>query len=142
MTREDIRAIFPEANEEQVTAMLNANNTEVNEAKTKHKGTEGGPTASDLQAEKKRGDDLEKELNELKNANAVRQIREKVAGEKKIPANLLTGDTEELCNAQADAILAFAQPEGYPVVKDGGDPSKTPTSSTGKQFAEWAKQLI
>lgn len=120
MKREDITAIFPEATEEQITAFLNANNTEVNDWKTKYNGLKGGPTVEDLQAEKDKNAQLEAELNGLKNANAVRLVREKVAGEKKIPANLLTADTEEACNAQADAILAFANPEGYPAIKDGG----------------------
>lgn len=133
MTREDISAIFPEATEEQVTAFLNANNTEVNDYRTKYEGLKKGPTAAELQAEKDKSAKLETELNTLKNANAVRLVREKVAGEKKIPVNLLTADTEELCNAQADAILAFAQPEGYPVVKDGG----TPTGEGKNGDAEW-----
>ena len=32
---------------------------------------------------------------------------------------------------------AFAQEGGYPAVKDGGDPAKTPTGSTRDQFAAW-----
>ena len=123
MKREDITAIFPEATEEQVTAFLNANNNEVNGYKSKYESLKKGPTAEELQAEKDKSAQLEQELNALKNADAVRLIREKVAGEKKIPVNLLTADSEEACTAQADAILAFAKPEGYPVVKDGGTPS-------------------
>lgn len=132
MTREDISAIFPEATEEQVTAFLNANNTEVNDYKTKYESLKKGPTAEQLQAEKDKAARLETELNTLKNANAVRLVREKVAGEKKIPVNLLTADTEEACNAQADAILAFAQPDGYPVVKDNGTPA-----GTGSADSDW-----
>ena len=44
----------------------------------------------------------------------------------------LTADTEEACNAQADAILAFAQPDGYPVVKDNGTPA-----GTGSADSDW-----
>ena len=36
---------------------------------------------------------------------------------------------------------AFAA-EGYPNVKDGGDPNKTPTGSTREQFAAWFNQVI
>ena len=32
---------------------------------------------------------------------------------------------------------AFAKEQGYPAVKDGGDPAKTPTGSTRDQFAAW-----
>ena len=36
----------------------------------------------------------------------------------------------------------FAQETGYPAVKDGGDPAKTPTGSTREQFAAWFNQVI
>ena len=32
---------------------------------------------------------------------------------------------------------AFAKEQGYPAVKDGGDPAKAPTGSTRDQFAAW-----
>ena len=37
---------------------------------------------------------------------------------------------------------AFAQESGYPTVKDGGDPAKTPTGSTREQFAAWFNQVV
>lgn len=60
---------------------------------------------------------LQKDIN-------TRNAREKVSANTGVPANLLTGDTEEACKAQADAILAWrgAQPK-YPDAKDGGEPS-------------------
>ena len=57
-----------------------------------------------------------------------------------VPADLLSGDTEEACTAQAQAILKFAKP-GYPNVRDGGDPHHTPTGSTRQQFADWFEQV-
>lgn len=36
----------------------------------------------------------------------------------------------------------FAAEAGYPNVKDGGDPNKTPTGSTREQFAEWFNQVV
>lgn len=32
---------------------------------------------------------------------------------------------------------AFAKEQGYPAVKDGGDPAKAPTGSTRDQFSAW-----
>lgn len=128
MKREDITAIFPEASEEQISSILNSHHIEVNDWKGKYNGLKGGPTVAELQAETERANNLQKELDALKNADAVRQIREKVAGEKKLPANLLTADTEEACIAQAEAILAFAQPSGYPTVQDGGTPGENGSS--------------
>ena len=37
---------------------------------------------------------------------------------------------------------AFAAEEGYPDVKDGGEPHKTPTGTTRDQFAEWFGQVM
>lgn len=149
MKREDVAAIFPDASDEQITAILNAAGKEANDWKTKFHTASGelsrlkdGPTAEKLQAEIDRADALQKELEGFKAADSIRQIREKIAGEKNLPAALLTAETEEACAAQADAILAFAKPAGYPSVQDGGDPHKVATSSTGKQFAEWAKQIL
>lgn len=33
-------------------------------------------------------------------------------------------------------------PGGYPNVRDGGDPNKTPTGSTREQFAEWFNEVM
>ena len=35
-----------------------------------------------------------------------------------------------------------AAPGGYPNVRDGGDPNKTPTGSTREQFAEWFTEVM
>ena len=78
----------------------------------------------------------------MKHAEAVRQVREKVSGEKKVPANLLTGETEETCTAQADAILAFAKSGTYPAVPDGGEAGKGGSIATREKFAEWAKDNL
>lgn len=83
-------------------------------------------------------DSIKRELSELKAANAVRDIRQKVAEEKKIPLALLTADTEEACQAQADAILAFARPaHTAPTVPDGGETNTSSSGATRDQFAEW-----
>jgi len=69
-------------------------------------------------------------------------VREKVSGEKKVPASLLTGETEETCTAQADAILAFAKSGSYPNVPDGGEANPTNTLATRDKFANWAKDNL
>ena len=79
---------------------------------------------SELQKATERANNLESELNALKKADEVRVMRENVAKETGIPSNLLTGATEEECKAQAEAIKAYAQPSGYPRVKDGGEMPK------------------
>ena len=65
---------------------------------------------------------------------------DKVAAATGVPAELLSGDTEESCTAQAQAILKFAQP-GYPSIRDGGEVRNKPTGSTRQQFADWFAQV-
>lgn len=92
---------------------------------------------SELQKATERAEALQNELNGLKKANEIRNVRDKVAGETGVPAALLTGETEEECEAQAKSILEFARPTGYPRVKDEGEPRKTSKKPTRDQFADW-----
>lgn len=95
---------------------------------------------TELQKATEKAQKLETELNNLKKAESVREIREKVATEKGIPVSLLTADTEEDCVKQAEGILSFANPNGYPNVKDGGETNITTKKSTREQFADWLKK--
>ena len=85
---------------------------------------------------------LQTELDELKSANAIRDMRSKVAEETGVPANLLTGMTEEECQNQASAILEFKKPKGYPNVRDAGEVAKVGKPSTRQQFADWMDQAF
>lgn len=81
---------------------------------------------------------LKDELNEIKKQNEIRDIRTEVAKNMNIPAELLTADTKEACEAQAQAIQAFASTQaGYPQLKDGGEVQKLSDVSTRQQFADW-----
>lgn len=97
---------------------------------------------SELQKATERAEKLESELNGLKKANEVRQIRDKVAAETGVPANLLTGETEEACAEQAKGILAFKGTIDYPQLKDGGEVQNAPKGSPKQQFAEWANKAF
>jgi vacuolar-type H+-ATPase subunit I/STV1 len=100
---------------------------------------------SELQKATDRAASLQAELDKLKKANEVRVIREKVAAAKKVPVGLLTGDSEEACTQQADAILAFAGQSGqtgYPGIRDAGETRVTGKKSTAEQFADWANQAF
>ena len=92
---------------------------------------------TELQKATDKADRLQKELDGLKHDASVRSIRAKVAEEKGIPVSLLTADTEEACKEQADAILAFANPSGYPNVRDGGEVKATGNKSTSDLFGDW-----
>ena len=93
---------------------------------------------SELQKATERADALAKELDGMKKAESVRTIREQVAKETGVPASLLTFETEEDCKTQAQQILNFSKPAGYPSVKDGGEVQHAPASAKPEEaFKEW-----
>ena len=82
----------------------------------------------DLKTKAQQFDTTKAELNALNAANAQRDMRARVAAATGVPVELLTGDTEEACTAQAQAALKFAKPvNSYPDVRDGGDPYHVPS---------------
>ena len=136
MKRTDITALFPDATPDQIDKLMDLNGADINKAKGDLDGLKeqlasaqgelatlkaGAPQADKLKEATDRAAALQAELDGMKKANDLRAMREKVAGETKVPAALLSGETEEACTAQAKAILEFAKPNGYPAVKDGGE---------------------
>lgn len=152
MKRTDITDVFPDATAEQIDKLIGIHGADINSAKagvddlrtqlataqqeiTKLKATPPAGAADD------RVTALQQELDALKAANSIRDIRDKVAQEHKIPVSLLTGETEEACAAQAQAILDFSR-GSYPQLKDGGEPTNPTTESTRDIFAAWAKESL
>mgnify|MGYP001138845507 CR=1 FL=1 len=81
---------------------------------------EAGKT--ELQKANEKAAKLQAQLDSMTKANTLRDIRGKVAAATGVPADLLSGDTEEACTAQAQAIAAYAKPVNrYPVIHDGGE---------------------
>lgn len=77
---------------------------------------------TDLEKERERADGLKKQLDQLTRANSIREIREKVARETGVPVETLSGEDEESCKAQADAILRFAKADNsYAPIQDAGE---------------------
>ena len=97
---------------------------------------------SELQKATERAEALQAELDGMKKDATLREVRTKVSTETGVPITLLTGETEEACSEQAKAILAFAKPDGYPVVKDGGEVTKVSKGTTSQQFADWLNQSL
>ena len=96
----------------------------------------------ELQKAKDEAAQYKNELDGMKLAESLRVMREKVSKAKTIPVDLLTGDTEELCNAQADQILAFAKVPAAPNLPNPGEPGGAAKPNTAQQFADWSKTLI
>ena len=96
---------------------------------------------TELQKAQDKANFYKAELEKMKKAAGIRDIREKVAKETGVPVSLLNAETEEDCKAQADAILSFAKPDDYPDVRDGGEQGSNESGgSAAKQFADWMKK--
>lgn len=98
---------------------------------------------TELQKATDRANALQAKLDAMTKADEIRKIREKVAADTGVPASILSGDDEESCKAQAEAILKFAKPDKYPAVKDGGE--AMPAHGKGEtrdQFAEWFNETL
>jgi hypothetical protein len=151
MKRSDITELFPDAPKEAVDKLMGINGADVNAAKAEADGLRtqlaeiqakldkapSADTVKQLQEALDKAGALETELNGLKMANQVRDIREAVSRDLGVPADLLTGGTDEECRAQAKAIIAFAKPTAYPNVRDGGSNPPPNKPTTAQQFAEW-----
>ena len=151
MKRTDITTIFPEATKEQIDQLLDLNGADIAKAKGEADKAKGDldtyradletaqkriqeleKAGNDLQAAKERATALETELNGLKDANRIRDIRAAVAKETGVPMELLTADSEDACKAQAKGIQDYAKSGNYPDVRDGGEtPPPTPTGTAG-----------
>ena len=155
MKREDITSIFPEATKEQIDKLMGINGNDINKAKSdtetlttqlaaarsEIEPLKANSNADELEQTKQLASSLQTELDGMKAKDALRQIREKVSKATKVPADLLTGETEEACTAQANSILEFAKPT-YPRVPDAGEVGITPNSPTREKFADWAKENL
>ena len=93
---------------------------------------------TELQKAQERATELEAKLKKREHDDSIREMKKKVADEMKVPADLLTGETEEACKAQAQAMMTFAQSQGYPTVQDGGETNTTHKKSARDSFKEWA----
>ena len=149
MKRTDITALFPEATDEQIKTLMDINGNDINSARrgveelqaslteAQAKLTAQTTAEANLKAAQEKISALQADIEQRNLADAIRTMREKVAGETGIPTNLLTGTTEEECKTQAQGILDFAKPSAYPNVRDGGETHVDAQQTTRQQFADW-----
>ena len=83
--------------------------------------------------------ELQSRADALQHSIDIGNIRKKVSAESGIPVDLLTGETEESCKAQAEAMIKWRESHvpNYPNVKDGGEVTNVTGGSTRDQFAAW-----
>lgn len=150
MKRTDITQLFPDAPKETIDKLMDLNGADVNAVKAEVENLKAqlaeaqkNKDGEELQKAQQQITQLQTELDGMKASETIRLTREKVAGANKVPAHLLTGETEEACEKQADQILAYVQSsKAYPNLPDGGEIHNPPNSSTRQQFAEWAKENL
>lgn len=83
---------------------------------------------SELQKANEKAEALTRELDEIKKANELQAIKQRVSEETGVNASYLNGSTEEECRAIASNFKAFAEANKTPVapnVKDGGEVKPT-----------------
>ena len=161
MTREDVKKIFPDATDEQITSFLNQSNSDVAKEKAK---------AQKVKEQAEKADALEKELEELKQQNMtdaekaeLERQKEKAANEKRISdleSALATSQREALTgkitsifasagmkgDAYAGAIKAFSNMDAEDALKeaqtfvDGISEVNKSTLDTAK--AAWEKEAL
>ena len=161
MTREDVKKIFPDATDEQITSFLNQSNSDVAREKAK---------AQKVKEQAEKADALEKELEELKQQNMtdaekaeLERQKEKAANEKRISdlesalkaaqKDALTGKITSIFasagmkgDAYAGAIKAFSNMDAEDALKeaqtfvDGISEVNKSTLDTAK--AAWEKEAL
>lgn len=98
---------------------------------------------TELEKAQERANKLQSELDGIKAAEELRKMRNEVSKQTGVPAELLTGTTEEECREQANGIIQFRdQKPGYPAVKDAGDPIITKKGTPKDSFEAWANEAL
>ena len=98
---------------------------------------------TELQKAQEANAKLQAKLEGMEKEKKLLDTRSKVAKEKGIPADLLTGEDEDTCKAQADAILKFAKGPKYPSVKETKhEASQNATNNTNEDFRALASQIF
>ena len=154
MKREDITSLFPDATKEQIDKLMGINGNDINKAKSDTESLttqlaaarseietlKANSNADELEQARQLASSLQTELDDMKAADVLRQMRERVSKATKVPVELLTGETEEACTEQANSILEFAKPT-YPRVPDAGEVTKPVSTGSNAAWESFAAQL-
>lgn len=92
---------------------------------------------SEMQKANEAIENLKTQLSGYMKAEEIRKVREKVSTDTKVPYSLLTGETEDDCKKQAEAILAFAKPREYPAPR-----KNTATHKANEEADESMREFV
>lgn len=146
MTRDDVLKLFPDATDEQITNLLNQNNSEV--AKEKNKANQYKEKADNADELQKKLDELEagnltelekankaldtanQQIAELQKKNAIRDLREKAMTDFKVTAEQAktivkedgSFDTAELGKIMSEKETAAAQAKEQEIANNSTNP--------------------
>lgn len=146
MTRDDVLKLFPDATDEQITNLLNQNNSEV--AKEKNKANQYKEKADNATELQKKLDELEagnltelekankaldtanQQIAELQKKNAIRDLREKAMTDFKVTAEQAKAivkedgsfDTVELGKIMSEKETAAAQAKEQEIANNSTNP--------------------
>lgn len=154
----DLHGADIEHQKQQITTLTTERDearTQLAEANKKLEGYDPDWRTKAEKAENDAKDQVDAMKRRFAEANAAARIQFTSAGARK--AFLADLAEKKLALQEDDTLLgfddyvasykktdpgAFVAEAGYPNVKDGGDPNKTPTGSTREQFAEWFNQVM
>lgn len=98
---------------------------------------------SELEKANEKVKSLQAEIDGMKKAQELSDMRTKVAKENNVPIELLTGTTEDECKVQADKVKELMSASGVPVtVSDGGEVVRPGKLDPAKAFEQWAKDKL
>lgn len=83
------------------------------------------------------------ELEAMKKAKELSDMRTKIANDNHVPMEFLTGTTEEELNTQANKVKEMMSASGIPMsVSDGGEVVATGKVDNRTAFADWAQKAF
>lgn len=98
---------------------------------------------TELEKAKEKAAKLQAEIDGMKKAQELKDMRTKIATENNVPIELLTGATEEECTTQATKVKELMAASGVPItVSDGGEVVNSGKLDNGKVFEQWANQRL
>lgn len=131
MTREDVKKLFPEATDEQITSLLNQNNSEV--AKEKGKAEKVKAELDDLKASAVSPEELQKKIEEIEES--------KMTETQKI-ANELEKANKQIADLKKDAAIRDSRVEAAERFKITAEQAKTVVKDDGTIDFEILGQII
>lgn len=97
---------------------------------------------TELQKAQEKAAKLQSKIDSMESAGKIRDIRDKVSRDTGVPVDLINGEDEDTCKAQAEAILKFAKGSHYPGVKTEKTSRASSDDAADQDFKKLAAQIF